>query len=125
MESPQSSRCNSKQVFVDQNCEDFTGNYEGAVFNHCSFKNLNGLSLVKCDLSGSKFITDEIKDALDFTVTLNCLSFQDVEYSETLFDLLLCLMIKSKGNAEKRKQLIGILGEDKLKALLRVLHKLE
>lgn len=125
MAQTQATNSSTKQVFVDQNCENLTGEYEGAAFHNCSFRNLNNLSLTKCDLSNSRFITDEIKDALDFTLTMNCLSFQDVEYSETLFDLLLCLMIKSKGNTEKRKKLIGVLGEERLKTLLRLLRKLE
>lgn len=125
MEHPPSSSSSTKQVFIDENCESKTGNFEGAVFHNCSFRKLNGLTLNKCDLSQSRFTTDSIRDALDFTLTMNCASFRGVEYSELLFDLLLCLMVQSKGNDEKRKRLVSILGEAKLKSLLRTLHTLE
>ena len=124
-ELPPCSSSSSNPVFIDENCGDKTGEFEGAVFHNCSFKHLNGLTLKKCDLSNSRFETDSIRDALDFTMTLNCLSFKGVEYSETLFDLLLCLMVQSKGNDEKRRKLVAVLGEAKLKSLLRTLHTLE
>jgi hypothetical protein len=110
---------------IDADCQDLTGHFKGAVFYNCLFKKLNGLLLEGCDLNQSKFLTDEIKDALGFTVTLNCHSFENVEISPLLFDLMLLLLCKSKGNTEKRQKLLDIIGHDRAYELLKQLKTLD
>lgn len=112
-------------LHVDQNCEDVVGEHENELFFNCVFKHLNGLTLKGCDLNRSRFDTDNIRDALDFTLTLNCNSFTNVQYSELLFDLMLLLLTKTKGNDEKRKKLIDVVGRERADKLLRILRTLE
>jgi hypothetical protein len=112
-------------VHIDENCEDLTGHHKGAVFYNCLFKKLNGLVLEGCDLNRSQFLTDNISDALGFTLTLNCHSFDNVEFSPLLFDLFLCLILKSKGNVEKRKRLLDVIGHERASHLLTLLKDLE
>jgi hypothetical protein len=114
-----------KEPHINENCESISGTFEDEVFFECTFKKLNGLTLKNCDLNRSKFTTDDIRDALHFTMTLDCNSFDKVEYSPLLFDLLLVLIIKTKGNTEKRKKLIEIVGEERLKEILVALSSLE
>jgi hypothetical protein len=114
-----------KKAHINENCESISGTFEDEVFFECTFKKLNGLTLKDCDLNRSKFTTDDIRDALNFTMTLNCHSFDKVEYSPLLFDLMLCLIIKTKGNTEKRKKLIEIVGEERLREILVALSSLE
>jgi hypothetical protein len=115
-----------KDIHIDQDLSGIgPGLHNKELFFNCTFNNLNGLSLIDCDLNRSAFTTDKVEDALGFTLTLGCRSFQDVTFSELLFDLMLCLLIKSKGNTEKRKQLINLMGRSKVATLLKTLERLE
>lgn len=93
------------------------------LFYNCTFRSVAGLSLTNCVLDRSRFLVDRISDALGFTLTLNCFSFSDVEYSELLFDLLLYLLTTTKGNDEKREKITQILGVDKMQKFERVLKR--
>jgi hypothetical protein len=113
------------EIHIDEDCQDLTGNHENGLFFNCKFSNVRGLTLKNCDLNKSKFLTDSVKDALDFTVTLNCHSFRDVELSPLMFDLMLSLLTMTTGNDEKRKQLLDVIGQGRAAALLRVLGGME
>jgi hypothetical protein len=115
----------SRVVHIDEDCRKLKGHHKGDVFANCTFENLNGLTLEKCDLSRSKFVTNSLREALDFTVTLNCLSFNKVEMSELLFDLLLCMMLKTSGNDAKRQKLVDVIGHDRAAEILMALRRLE
>jgi hypothetical protein len=110
---------------IDQNCEDVSGFHDNELFFNCKFKKLNGLTLKNCDLNMSQFAPEKVRDALGFTVTLDCHSFADVELNPLAFDLILCLLLKSKGNNEKRRKLIEVIGKDRLMALLGEMSTLE
>lgn len=110
---------------IDADCQDLHGKHENELFFNCTFKKLNGLTLKDCVLTQSKFLTDDIEDALGFTMTLDCMSFKDVEFSELLFDLFLTLAIMSKGNTAKRQKLVEIVGKDRVRAILAILANLE
>lgn len=110
--------------------EDFTdkrlGQHENELFHDCTFKDVRGAVLKDCNLRHSKFVTDKIEDALGLTFTVGeCGTFEDVEYSPLLFDLLLVMMLKTKGNDEKRKQILEVLGKERVIELLRQLKKVE
>lgn len=112
-------------ITMDRDCQGVSGFHDNELFFNCVFKKLNGLTLKNCDLNRSKFITDDLRDALGFTLTLDCNSFSDVEYSELLFDLLLLMLYKSKGNDTKREQLLGVVGRERADKLLNILARLE
>lgn len=113
------------ETHIHEDCSTMTGMHNNGLFYDCEFKQLRGLSLLNCALNGSRFTTDSIKDALDFSLTLNCFSFENVEYSELLFDLLITLCSMSKGNDEKRSKLAGVIGEGRLHAIQCVLKGVE
>ena len=112
-------------VHIDEDCRELTGHHKGAVFANCTFDNLNGLILERCDLSRSRFTTSRLRDALNFTVTLNCLSFNQVDMSELLFDLLLCMLLKTRGNTEKREKLVEVIGRERVLEILAAISRLE
>jgi hypothetical protein len=114
-----------RAVHIDEDCRSLKGHHTGDVFANCTFEDLNGLTLERCDLSRSKFVTSKLKDALNFTLTLNCLSFNQVEMSELLFDLLLCMLLKTKGNTEKRRKLVDVIGEQRVLDILSAISRLE
>lgn len=110
---------------LSENFQDNIGVHENELFFNCTFNKLNGAVLKDCDLMNSKFITSKLRDALGFTLTLNCHSFKGVEFSEELFDMMLALLVISKGNDEKRKQLVEVIGANKFSKLKRLLKAIE
>lgn len=102
-----------------------TGHRENELFFNCQFDKVNDLVLKDCDLNQSRFTTSSVKDVLGLTMTLNCHSFQNVEFSELLFDLFMILAYKSKGNDEKREKLLDVIGRGRAAALLKVLNQIE
>lgn len=98
---------------------------ENALFHNCVFKDLRGVTLKNCVLDRSKFTTESVREALGFTLTLDCHSFNDVEFSPLLFDLWLFLLTTSSGNDEKREQLVNLLGKGQVDAFKRLLRSVE
>jgi hypothetical protein len=115
-----------RRLHIDKDLKSGTlGFREDELFFNCDFNDLRGVTLKDCDLNGSRFHTDKVQDALGFTMTLDCKSFDNVEYSPFLFDLLLVLMMKTKGNDSKRRKLLQVLGEDRAREILTQLKGLE
>lgn len=115
----------STKATINADCTELTGHHKGRTFFNCTFRKLNGLTLEECDLNRSQFLTDTIEDSLGFTATINCHTFGNVELSPFLFDLLLCLLLKTKGNTEKRRMLLEVIGKDRAYELLSKMKDLE
>lgn len=109
---------------IDLDCSDLSGEHKNELFYNCVFNRLKGLTLKGCFLNGSRFVTARMRDALGFTLTLDCNSFRNVEYSPTLFNLLLCLITMTKGNDSKRQAVAAIVG-DEYQDIIRILGRLE
>ena len=112
-------------MHIDEDCKAVTGEHDNGLFFNCKFDNLNGLTLRNCDLNQSQFVTTDIRKAMGFTVTMNCFSFGGVELSPQLFDLYLLLLCQTRGNDEKREQLLDIIGRDKAERLLSIMKRSE
>src|SRR6185503_2882822 len=84
--------------------------YRDALFRECVITKCSGATLINCCLAESKFDIHRVEDMLGFTVTMDCGSFANVELSDQVFDHLLLLLIREKGNKEKRLKLIEALG---------------
>lgn len=112
-------------IHIDENCESLQGHHENELFWNCTLNKLKGVTLKNCILTGSKFLTSDVRDALGFTMTLDCGSFKNVTYSEELFDLLLTLIITTKGNVEKRRKLLDVIGKERVAEILSTLATLE
>lgn len=114
-----------RAVFIEEDCSNFKGHFENSLFFGCLFKRLNGLTLKDCDLNRCRFSTDSVKDALGFTITLDCHSFKGVSFSPLLFDLMLFLLSISTDNDAKRSELVRIIGVDRAAAFSRLLNKVD
>lgn len=110
---------------ISHNCENLKGHFKDEIFYDCSFKDLSELTLDNCVLNKCRFLTDTVEEARGFTLTLNCNSFRNVEFSPLLFDLFLCLALKSTGNVEKRRMLIDVVGRERTIELLTKLKDLD
>lgn len=114
------------EVHIDEDVVGLTGFHENALFHNCTFRNLRGVTLKDCVLAHSTFTTTKLDEAMGFTFTVgNCNTFRNVAYSEYLFDLFLIMMIQTKGNTEKRKKLIEIVGRDKVHDTLQQFKSLD
>lgn len=116
---------NFSEMHIKEDCRQLTGKHSNGLFYGCEFEHLNGLTLEDCDLNASTFSTEKIKDALGFTLSLQCLSFRGVEFSPLLFDLFLTLATLSVGNDEKREKLKEVIGRERYEALYRILQGTE
>lgn len=115
-----------KEKHIDEVFEGVPSPKKNVEFYGCTFKNLAGAVLQNCSLMGCKFAMTEPEAIIGLTVTMDCFSFGGVELSPEVFDLLLLLMCKSKGNTEKRKKIIeDIVGHDRAVEMLRKLEHLE
>jgi hypothetical protein len=114
---------NFDEEHIHEDCSDFTGVHDNGLFYDCEFNSLTGLTLLNCDLNRSRFTTESVRSALGFAMTLSCLSFRGVEYSELLFDLFLSLATLTTGNDSKREALKDVIGRDRHAAIVRVLER--
>lgn len=101
------------------------GEHDNELFFNCTFDNVRQSTFKNCTMHNSKFLVNRIEDALGLTATLDCKSFSDLELSPLMFDLMLVLLLKTKGNDEKRKKLIDVIGKERVVELLRKLEKIE
>lgn len=99
--------------------------HENELFFNCQLKNLRGVTLKNCKMQHSSVKSDTLEELLGLTVTLDCGTFANVEISELMFDLMLMLLIKTKGNTAKRRKLIDLLGESRVRELLTALKRTE
>lgn len=113
-------------VHIGEDCRELQHTYhDNELFFECMFEKLNGLVLKDCDLNYSRFLTNRVCDALGFTLTLDCNSFKNVEYSELLFDLMLALLASTKGNDGKREKLVSVIGHSRYQALKKLIEVVE
>lgn len=110
---------------ISHDCKTLKGHFKDEIFYDCTFKDLQGLTLDHCVLNKCRFLTDTVEEARGFTLTLNCNSFRNVEFSPLLFDLFICMALKSSGNTEKREKLLDVIGRDRAYELLRELKGLD
>ncbi len=113
------------EINIDKDCREVTGFHDNALFFNCKFNKINGLTLKNCDLNQSEFDITNIKDALGFTVTMDCFSFNGVKISPELFDLYLLLLCQTEGNDAKREAVKTIIGKEKADRMLKLLRRIE
>lgn len=116
---------NFNKINIGKDCSDLTGFHENELFFECTFNHLKDLTLKNCVLDRSQFATASVRDALGLTVTLDCHSFNGVELSPLVFDLILSLLIMTKGNDEKVAELVKVIGTERVHALQRLLRRIE
>lgn len=118
-------RTYSKTHF-NEDVRNLKGTFDNHLFHNCTFGSLKDLTLTNCVLSESKFTESDPAKMLGFSVTLDCHSFSGVELSPEAFDLICMLLVKTKGNIEKRKALIQhVVGQDASRKYLTQLQNLE
>lgn len=113
-------------VYEDQHIPELSGRHENEHFRNCTVCSLKNAVLERCTFHGTHFKVDSLKEALGLTLTLDCQTFSNLELSETLFDALLLLLCKTKGNTMKRRALIEqVIGRKRAAELLAEMAVLE
>ena len=129
--APTSSPCSNglrqfSSIHIGEDCRALKGRFENALFNRCRFGNLNDLELINCVLFESTFESTEPSDALRFSVTLDCNTFNGIQMSSQFFDLLLLMLCKTKGNDEKRQAIVDhVIGRKAAREMFVKLSHLE
>lgn len=115
------------RVVIDRDLTEIEDGTEinDTILYRCVFDNLRNVTLKNCDLNGSKFVTTRASKALRFTLTLNCGSFDNVEYSETLLKLFLYLLTRTKSNDGLRAKIAAILSDDDKEKFDSIFGRLE
>jgi hypothetical protein len=113
------------QIIIDREHLNLIGRHVNELIYNCSIDSLSNVELINCDLSKSKFLIDDINNLKNFSLTLDCGSFKDVTLSPLIFDLILMLLLKTKGNDTKRKKLISVIGKDRMKDLFAMMEGIE
>lgn len=115
-----------KEKFIDRVFTEVPPPKNNAEFYDCEFQKLGGATLANSSLSGCKFTMTDPRDIIGLTVTMDCFTFENLELSPEVFDMLLLLICKTKGNTEKRLAIIEyIVGHDKAHRLLNELAHTE
>jgi hypothetical protein len=116
----------AKPAYSHETFEELPPDTDGAIFYDCTFKKLNGATLKNCTLHSSKFAMTKPEDIIGLTVTMDCNTFKELEFSPEVFDLLLLLICRSKGNNAKRLAIIEhVVGHDRAIQLLKYTELLE
>jgi hypothetical protein len=114
------------ETHIDENLGRIKGTFENALFFNCTFESLDGLTLKNCVLNHSTVTAKNPSDLLGTTITLDCHTFENVELTSEAFDMLLLLLCKTEGNAEKRRAIIQhVVGHDNALKHLRAMQTLE
>lgn len=99
---------------------------EGEMLYDCTFNKLNGGELKNCTLYGSKFAMTKPEHMVGLTITLDCATFDTLELSPEVFDYMLLLLCRTKGNNDKRLAIIEkVVGHDRSVRLLKETELLE
>lgn len=83
--------------------------FKNALLQRCRFERMRSAVLDHCCLSESKIEPRRVVDLLGLTVTLDCLSWRDVELNPLAFDMMMYLLAIGRGNDEKRHKLISMI----------------
>jgi hypothetical protein len=115
-----------KTKHIDEDFPEVPPPTNGAEYYDCTFHKLGGATLANCSLSGCKFAMTDPRDILGLTVTMDCFTFENLEVTEEVFDALLLLICKTKGNTKKRLAIIeDIVGHDNSVRILNELSHME
>jgi hypothetical protein len=115
-----------KEKHIDEVFTEVPEPKDHAEFYDCTFHKLNGAVLKDCTMMGSKLVMTKPEDIIGATVTMDCFFFNELELSPEVFDLLLLLICRTKGNTKKRLAIIeNIVGHDRAVQLLRETERLE
>jgi hypothetical protein len=116
---------NFSAIHIDETFQTITGTHENALFFNCTFHDVRSARFVNCDLNQSRFVSEDPKDFMGLVVSLDCMTFGNIELSETALFCLLAMILKTKGNVSLRKTLLNALPHDKMFGLLKQFQTLE
>jgi hypothetical protein len=114
-----------KKVFIRQTFDAIEpGLHEDELYYECSIKRAKGCSFIRCCFTGSKLDFASVEDMQDLVMGMDCANFSRVELSPMAFDYMALLLVRQKGNTEKRAAIIEALGgKDYVRGLLNAQYE--
>ena len=78
------------------------------LFRGCSFSSLKNAHFVRCVFENCALDSDDVREALSVTATLNCDTFDGVRFSPAILDALVYLVTRGAEESEQRRLRCGI-----------------
>jgi hypothetical protein len=91
----------------------------------CEISRATGAEFVHCSLRDARITSSDIRDFLGVTLTLDCQTFEGLEFTEPVFDALLNLLAMTRGNDAKRAGLRALIDPKRLAVFDRIFPDLE
>ena len=96
-----------------------------ALIRECDIIGLRGAQLINCTMTGSRVLVNDVRGLLGVTLTMDCLTFEDVEVPEILLDLLLYLLTRTRGNESKRGSIRALIDGRRVREFDKIFPLLE
>lgn len=114
------------EIHEDEDLPDIRGRgFVRALFSKCRFKNMRKSHLVGCTMDQCTVETDDPRDILDVTLTLNCHTFRNLRLSPAAFDALLYVATMSAPDEETREKARAALDPERRKLFDRIFPTME
>lgn len=119
-----------RPVWRNEHHNELLPNLEGMrfsreLFANCRLQRMRGAIFEHCSLQFSRMEPEHLDDILGVTITLDCFSFEDVQYNALALDSILYLLTLTRGNDEKRELLRRAITPEKLEAFNRLFKTME
>lgn len=95
------------------------------LFRDCTFRKLRGAHIVNCTFERCTLDTDDPREILGVTTTLNCRTFEGLKFSPAAMDAVLHLVAMGCSDAEQREKILAVIDPHRLKLYGKIWHKLE
>ena len=113
-------------LHFDEDCTQLKGHFENHLFSRCKFRDLSGLTLKNCVLRESMFEPQTLREAMGFTVSMECGTFYKAKPNRLMLEMLLMLVLQTEGNEELRQNIVDhVLGREKAHQLYELIRNLE
>jgi len=99
--------------------------FAGALFADCTFRDVSGAVFQDCVLHGSRLDTEDIREMLGVTLSLDCFTFDGLHLSPTALDGFLYLLTMTAGNDETRAKVEAAIDPARLKLFRRIFANTE
>jgi hypothetical protein len=99
--------------------------FSRTLFATCRFEDMRGAHFEHCCFIYSKIQPRSLSDILGVTLTLDCFTFDTLEFNELGLDAILYLLTMTKGNDEKREIIKRLISPDNATDFAKLFAKLE
>jgi hypothetical protein len=96
-----------------------------ALFSDCTFHDIRKVHFVNCTMENCRIETEDPRDLLEATITINCHTFRNLKLSPAAFDALLFVISMAAPDEDMRTRSRTALDPSRLKLYERIFPELE